>query len=225
MTLADVMAREREALMTEYLFEQGLARVQVPPYSAVPDFEVLIRTPTTLRTRHPVRVDELSGARRGRAFVQICPSLNYKFLWVHADNDDYRADYVTFLQNHYGMSIQALPEAYHVDHLYNRARARQLALPYIRLVLLPREVNTSHGAGYEKSRTLGGLGTPGNQRGIDEISLMKLWGVATPRKGMPLSPEIVAHARRMSMLFGIPPAEIERNIRELMDVASFRPGL
>lgn len=225
MTLAGVMAREREALMTEYLFEQGLARVQVPPYSAVPDFDVLIRTPTSLRTRHPVRVDELSSAKRGRAFVQICPSLNYKFLWVHADNDDYRADYVTFLQNYYGMTIQALPEAYHVDHLYNRARARQLALPYIRMVLLPREVNTSHGAGYEKSPTLGGLGTPGNQRGIDEISLMKLWGVATPHKGMPLSPEIVAHARRMSMLFGIPAAEIERNIRELMDVASFRPGM
>ncbi len=225
MTLGDVMAREREALMTEYLFEQGLARVQVPPYAAVPDFDVLVRTPTTLRTRHPVRVDELPGAKRGRAFVQICPSLNYRFLWVHADNDEYRADYVTFLQNHYGMSIQALPEAYHVDHLYNRARARQLALPYIRLVLLPREVNTSHGAGYEKSRTRGGLGTPGNQRGIDEISLMKLWGVASPRKGMPLSPDIVAHARRMSMLFGIPPAEIERNIRELMDVAGFRPGV
>ena len=224
MTLPDIITLEREALMTEYLFEQGLARIQVPPYSAVPDFEVLIRTPSMLRSRHPVRIDELPGRKRGQAFVQSCPTLNYKFLWVHADNDDYRQDYITFLQNHHRMTIQALPEAYHVDDLYNRARAGQMALLYIRLLLLPREVNTSHGAGYEKSRTRGGLGTPGNQRGIDEIALMKIWGISTPRKGLPLSPEMVAHARRMSMLFGLPPAEIERNIRELMDVASFRPG-
>ncbi len=218
MTLADVMAQEREALMAEYA-----APPQVPPYCAVPDFDVLARTPSILRGRHPVHVEEVPGSRAGSAFVQSCPTLGYKFLWAHADNDDYRADYLRFLRTQHGMTLDALPETHHVDHLYNRARARDMGLPFIRMVLLPRSINTSHGAGYEKARTRGGIGTPGRQRGIDEIVLMKLWGIRSPRKGMPLSPEMQMHVARMAVLFGVPAAEVERNIRELMEVAAFRP--
>ena len=60
MTLDYVMSRVRDALMTEYLF------IEVPPYCAVPDFDVLKRTPSILRGRYPARMEELQG-RAGQA--------------------------------------------------------------------------------------------------------------------------------------------------------------
>jgi hypothetical protein len=228
MILDGVMAQERDALMSEYLFPEGFGKgTQVPPYCAVPDFEVLKRTPSHLRARYPIQIEELgqnpSTKRLGYAFVQICPGLKYKFLWVHVDNENYRDDYLRFLRDYHHLALADLPGSYHVDHLFNRERARALRLPFIRMILLPGSINMSHGAGYEKSRTQGGIGTPGNQRGIDEIVLMKLWGVASPRKNMPVSPEIRGHLQRMSVIFGITYSELERNVQELMEVASFRP--
>jgi hypothetical protein len=158
-----------------------------------------------------------------KAFVQICEGLKYKFLWAHVDNDNYRGDYLNFLRKFHGVPVPDLPGNLHVDHLYNRARARKMQLSFIRMILLTGQINMSHGAGYEKQRTAGGIGTPGNQRGIDEIVLMKLWGISSPRKDVPLTPRMQAYLDRMSALFGIPRAELERNIQELMDVASFRP--
>lgn len=223
MTLEDVRIKEREALMAEFLFPEGaFAKMQVPPYCAVPDFQVLETTPTFLRTRYPIRTENLSG-REGKAWIQICDGLKYKFLWAHVDNDDYRDDYLSFLMKYHQMKISAIPDSYHVDHLFNRARAREMKLPFVRMGLLPQSINTSHGAGYEKQRTHGAIGTPGNQRGIDEIVLMKLWDIPSPRKNQPLTPAIEAHLDRMSMLFGIQKAELLRNVNELMKVAAFRP--
>src|SRR2546430_2437725 len=163
MTLDEMMAQERNGLLAEYLFAQGAAEMQIPPYSAVPDLDILIRFPSLLRGRHPVQIAELQGAHAGYAFVQVCPSLAYKFLWVHAENDDYRADYLRFAHEHHQMTLPDLPQTHHVDHLYNRARARTMGLPIIRTVLLPKSVNMSHGAGYEKLRTQGRLGKPGRE--------------------------------------------------------------
>lgn len=222
MNLQDIIEIERTALTTEFLYPVGLAQIQVPPYVAVPDFETLQRTPTILRAKHPISIAELPGAKPQHAVVQECKSLSYKFLWTHVDNNNYRADYLKFLQLHHGLKIQALPTELHVDHLYNRARARAMDLPFVRMVLLPRSINTSHGAGYEKSRTKGKIGTKGNQRGIDEIVLMKLWGVPSPSKNTPPTPQMLAHLGRISVLFNIPRAELERNVRTLMEVAAFR---
>jgi hypothetical protein len=52
---------------------------------------------------------------------------------------------------------------------------------------------------------------------------MKLCGIRSPRKNRPLSSEMLTHIRRIAAMFGTPPLEIERNIRELMAVAAFRP--
>jgi len=228
MILDNVMAQERDALMSEYLFPEGFGRgVNVPPYCAVPKFEILKTTPSHLRGRYPIQVEELehdgSTKDTGKAFVQTCAGLKYKFLWAHVDNENYRDDYLRFLRDYYHLALPELPGSYHVDHLFNRERARDLHLPFVRMVLLPGSINMSHGAGYEKARTQGGIGTPGNQRGIDEIMLLKLWGVPTPRKNMPLSSEIRGHLQRMSVIFHIPCPELERSVRELMAVASFRP--
>ena len=216
MNLDDVMAEERQAIMAEY------AAVNIPPFSAVAELEVVASTPISLRCRFPVTIRELPGQKPGQAFVQSCAGLRYRFLWVHVDNDAYRADYETFLRREHHMTSPSLPARLHVDHLFNRARARDLGLSFIRTVLLPAAINVSHGAGYEKSRTRGGIGTIGRQRCIDEIALMKLWGVASPRRGMPPTPEMQAYVGRMAAMSGLPASEIERNIAELMRVASFR---
>jgi len=224
MTFDDIMAMERNALLREYAVPIGFARINVPPYVAVPDFDVLKATPSELRARCPIDVEHLKNGQPGQAFVQICPSLNYRFLWTHVDNNKYRDDYLTYIRDYHYMPVTSLPQGLHVDHLFNRARARSMQLPFVRMALLPASINCSHGAGYERSRTRGGIGTPGNQKGIDEIVLMKLFGIASPGKDAPLRPEIFAHLTQMSVMFGIPVAELERNVRELMDVAAFRPG-
>jgi hypothetical protein len=223
MTVDQVMAKERQALMTEYLLPAGIGEnsISVPPYTAVPDIQTLTNTPLGLRTRHPVRVELLRNRPITEAFVQVCPSLEYKFLWVQSRNEWYRADYVAFLRQFHNMNVQDLPTTRHVDHLFNRARAAGM---FIRTVLLPGWVNTSHGGGYEGRRTRSGVGSSERQRSIDEISLMKLWNIRSPRKNTPLTPDMEAHIDRMAALFGMPREEIERNIRELMEVASFEPS-
>ena len=59
---------------------------------------------------------------------------------------------------------------------------------------------------------------------MDEVMLLKLWGISSARKGMPLSPEMQAHIMRMAAVFGIPTAEVERSVHELMEAASSRPA-
>src|SRR5262245_10271968 len=200
------MAHERNGLLAEYLFAQGAAEMQIPPFCAVPGPDIVVRFPSLLRARHPAQIAELQGAHAGYSFVQTCPSLAYKFLWVHTENEEFRDDYLRFLRQEHQMTLPALPQTHHVDHLFNRARAKTMGLPFIRTALLPKSVNMSHGAGYEKSRTQGVIGKPGRERKLDEVMLMKLWGVMSPRKDMPLSPEMLMHARRVAVLFGLSPA-------------------
>lgn len=196
--------------------------MQLMPYAAVTNPQVLQRTPEFLRSAHPVALTDLSARDRRMAFVQVCPSLKYKFLWVHSDNNDYRSDYRSYLRQHQNVT-EALPESLHVDHLYNRERAKRLGTPFIRLVLCPRGINTSHGAGIEKKRTLSGLGRYGREHKMDDIILLKLCGLPSPRTGQPLTPEMVAHIHAIALLYGMNAEEIQASIQSLIDVANFVP--
>lgn len=218
MDLAAIMVMERDTLLGEY------ALGNVPPYAAVSELDDVVRTPSVLRIQHPCWFARLDGAAPDRAMVQHCPSLAFRFLWCHVDDDAYRAHYLAFANAEHGAGLTDLPQTLHVDHLFNRERARALDLAWIRMVLLPRGVNTSHGAGYEKSRTNGLIGRAGRARGVDEVNLMKLCGVRTPRKGMPLPAEAFVHASRMAEIFGLSAEEIARNIEDLMEVAAFEPA-
>ncbi|MBV9158551.1 MAG: hypothetical protein JO097_19995, partial [Acidobacteriaceae bacterium] len=88
MTFLDVMNAERAALLAEYTFQESFSGLNIPPYSAVPDLEIVKRTPSTIRSRYPVTFTPLSEKRAGQAWVQSCDGLKYKFLWAHVDNDD-----------------------------------------------------------------------------------------------------------------------------------------
>ena len=218
MTVSEVQRQERDALLGEYLIPVGI--LQIPPYVAIAAISDLTSTPSSLRAKYPLAIVPFPGSDTAMGFVQHCPSLNYKFLWLRPEDNGYQTKYKSFLEQHHG--VKTIPSGYDVDHLFNRARAIDLGLSYVRMVVLGPGENRSHGAAYEKSRTGGHIGTPGNQRGIDEVMLMKLCGIRSPRKNRPLSSEMLAHIQRIGAMFGIPPLEIERNIRELMAVAAFR---
>ena len=221
MTLADVHRREREALLGEYLFGEGFGGgMHIMPYSAVPAIGDLTTTPRFLRAKHPVAIRPFPGADPARGFVQLCPSLDSAFLWLPPADDAYRDHYRAFLAAFHG--VRALTADYDVDHLFNRARAIELGLPFVRMILLGPGENRSHGAGYEAGRTRAGINRGGRQRGIDDVMLMKLCGIRSPRQNQPLSPEMLAHVARIAALFGLPPQEVERNIRELMAIAAHR---
>lgn len=222
MTINDVMNQERAALLGESMIKDPITGIGLLPYAAVTEPNVLVQTPRFLRAKHPVTLETLVGRDQGMALVQVCPSLQYKFLWVHADNDDYRKDYTTFLRQVHKVSDD-LPKGMHVDHLYNRSRAKQLHTPFIRLVLSPQAINTSHGAGYEKSRGRAGLGRAGREHKMDEVTLMKLCGIPSPKKGQPLTAEMQVHIHDVARKYGMSATDIEGVIKDLMDVASFEP--
>jgi hypothetical protein len=217
------MQQERSALLGESLIKNPITGDGLLPYAAVTDPDVLVRTPLFLRAMHPVTLESLPERDRSVAFVQECASLKYKFLWVHADNDSYRQDYVHFLREVHKVS-EELPKELHADHLYNRQRAKQMETPWIRMVLAPQSINSSHGAGYEKARTRSGLGRAGRDHKMDDIILMKLCGVPSPKKGQPLTAEMVAHIHQIAQLYGMKVSEIEESIKSLMKVAAFEPN-
>ncbi len=223
MNIRDVMQRERSALLGESLIKAGPAGTTVMPYSAVTEPDTLIRTPTWVRAMHPVTITSLPGRDRSMAFVQECASLQYKFLWIHAENDAYRDDYKTFLKDVHRVT-ETLPGNLHADHLYNRERARALQTPWIRLVLVDGPVNSSHGAGTEKSRTNNGVGTPGRDHTMDDLLLMKLCGVKGPKQGQPLTAEMMAHVHDVARLYGMSVTEVQRSIGNLMEVSAFPRG-
>jgi len=220
-SLETVRRRERDALLGEYVIPVDSAGTQAPPYVAISSLVDLTTTPTQHRRRHPLGIEAFPTGDIAQGFVQCCASLNYKYLWLPPEDDSYRDKYIAFLKRHHGVSTAL--DGYDVDHLFNRQRAIDLNLTHVRMVLLGPGENRSHGAGYEKGRTIGRIGTPGRQRGIDEITLMKLCGIRSPRRNQPLTPEMLAHIQGIAAMFGLPPLEIERNIRDLMEVASFRP--
>jgi len=192
----------------------------VLPFVAVNDPAIIARVPTILRSRHPATIRPLSGSRSG-ALIQDCPSLGYNSLWVATENDNYQSDYLLFLGSQLPQTLAAIPRGFHVDHLYNRARARQYGLAWIRTTLVPAGVNTSHGAGYEKTITKGeALRERRDMKTMDEITCMKFLGFSSPLKGQSPNQGVEAYVRFAAQAFGLPEAEVRRNILELMEKAA-----
>ncbi len=221
-TIQEVMQQEIDALLGESLIRHPILGFGLLPFAAVTEPNVLVRSPTFLRSLHPVKLENLPGRERSAAFVQVCPSLKYKFLWVHESNECYRDDYKTFLGTFHGVT-EELPREIVVDHLYNRDRAETLGTPFIRTVLAHSSINSSQGAGYEKARSRNGLGAFGRDHKMDSVILMKLCGMRSPRKNRPLTAEMQSHIQRVAAIYGLSVKEMEEEIADLMNVAAFTP--
>jgi len=214
MDLHSIVNAERE-------FVAGETRVaQCPCIVAVNNLDDLARVPSRLRWFHPATITPLSGAKGG-AFVLACPSLSTAALWVATENDYYRADYVTFLNQHYGMQMESIPAPWDVDHLYNRERARQYALLYVRTALVERGVNRSHGASYEKDVTTNeALRARPDMRLMDAVTSMKYFGFLAPLRSDPRESEIEAYLAFAASKLGLDPDEERKSIALLRQKAS-----
>lgn len=221
--LNGIIKREHEALAAETRLSHN------PPFVAVNDMEVVTRVPSFLRHDHPSSVSALVGSK-GEAFVVDCPSLNSTALWVGTENDDYRKDYLLYLRSNYKLNIDRIPEDLHVDHLYNRARARNYKLKYIRSALVDRPINTSHGASVEKAATKNeALRTPKDMKSMEELISMKYYGFLPPLRDDPRESEIAAYANFASMHLGLDAKEVRRSISNIINRVTTpwarKPGL
>lgn len=114
----------------------------------------LIATTPERLIRHGVeygwRVEGVPRIRVTNALVVTKPGLD-PVLWVNRSYRSYRHAYERFLALHCGGTGQRLPPEWDVDHL----QPLHLFNPgspcyFVRLALLPREINASYGAGVEK---------------------------------------------------------------------------
>jgi len=212
--VASVITREHEALAVETQI------AQCPPLVAVNDMEDVPRVPTRLRWNNPTVISPLVGAK-GEAFVVDCPKLQSTVLWVGTGNDYYRADYLTFLKATYELEIDSIPAPYDVDHLYNRSRARQYQLRFIRMALVGHGANRSHGAAYEKDVTRNeATRERSDMKLMDEITSMKYFGFLSPLRDDPRESEIAAYCTFAASKLGLDPQQVRKSILYLREKAS-----
>jgi hypothetical protein len=105
----------------------------------------------------------------------------FKVLWVNLQIDKqdryYGEDYLAFMNSEWQTGLQAIPDPYDVDYLYNSGRARIYGLQYVRLALVHYKGNRSHGAGPEKDVTKNEEHRKVSDRKLmDELTPMKYWG-------------------------------------------------
>ena len=212
--IASVIEGEHEALAAETRI------AKCPPIVAVNDIEEVTRVPSKLRWNHAATVRALPGAN-GRAFVVGCVSLKSSVLWASANSEDYREDYLRFLNVEYKLNIPKIPPPYDVDHLYNRSRALLYGLRFIRLALVKDSANRSHGAAYEKDITTNEAARERrDMKLMDEISSMKYFGFLSPLRNNPRAAEVTAYANFAASKLGLDPNEIRESIRYLREKAS-----
>lgn len=211
--MTGVRAFERTALIRETV------ACHHPPLIAVNNLDDVQRQPTPLRLNHPAEVYPLPGAH-GAAFVVSTPTLDSKFLWVATENERYRDDYFQFVRLEYP-GTEAEVGGLHVDHLFNRARARAYALRFLRLALLEGAVNRSHGASYEKDLTTNEAGRRRRDlKYMDEIISMKYFGFLPPLRNDPRESEVSAYAAFAASSLGLDANEVRASIRCLRAKAS-----
>ena len=209
-----VIRREHNALAQETRL------AQCPPLVAVNNMENVARVPSTLRWNHPTDVIALSDSK-GAAFVVNCPSLELTALWVGTENDNYRDDYLLYLQSIHKLDISKVPSGFDVDHLYNRSRARIYGMRFIRVALVAGPANCSHGASVEKDLTTNeALRERRDMKSMDELTCMKYFGFLSPLRDDPRESEIGAYANFASTKLGLDPKQVRESVLYLRQKAS-----
>lgn len=208
------------AVLDAYILRQRQALVgevgvmgQVPPIVAVLGLGTLIdfwsrRLPAA--TFAPLR-------GTSNLIVQRGPTGNW--LWIDPAYDGYRAAFGTFLETVQGVTA-GLSSSYHVDHVYNRARARQFGYGLVRMALVSGPVNTDHGRNYEK-----GIGAADRPRRakimklLDAMTELKVFGIQSLRAGASLSDEQLAAAEDAAATYGISAQQARDGIVNMRDRA------
>jgi len=213
--LDQIWKSERDAVKNEVRLGGCL------PVVAAATADIVATLPTRLRSQAPVAISQLSG-RGDVAFVASCPSLSYKTLWVRADDDAYAKYYLEFLDQYHNLKFSGVPKPYNVDHMFNRQRALKYAYRYVRMALVNGPVNSSHGAGYEKSTTNSRRERRDTSIALmDEIGSMKFYGFMNPSVAKPNQAEIDRYARFSALEFGMSESEVKECIAGCLKSAAF----
>lgn len=128
-------------------------------------------------------VCKLRGVKIDSAIVVQKPG-GIPELWVRRSYSRYRQAFVSFLRQWYSASLAQLPREWDVDHLQSTHRFKA-GHPhhYIRLVLVPRSINASYGAGFEKLfYSIERERFPNEGICIDWVALLKVLGTRLPGK-------------------------------------------
>jgi hypothetical protein len=150
---------------------------------------------------------------RGDAIVQNGPC--GAMLWMDPVVSGYRDTYGKFLRTHWGATRDLTNSGYDVDHVYNRARAKQYGYKFVRMFLVKADANRDHGRVYEKQ-----IGTAEANRRVkimkllDGMSELKVLGLPAVKNGL-LTPEHHAAAQLASVQYGIPLSMALDTLRDL----------
>ncbi len=129
-------------------------------------------------------ISQLSSVRPTSALV-VQKSHSLPELWVSCTYRGYRRAFELYLCECLGEDIQHLPRQWEVDHLQSKHRFKVEHPGYfIRLVLLPRAINASYGAGFEKLFYSRERETePNGGIHVDWLAYLKTSGIRLPGKG------------------------------------------
>ncbi|MDB5416307.1 MAG: hypothetical protein JWR10_4642 [Rubritepida sp.] len=154
----------------------------------------------------------------GQAVVQSGPGGDV--LWMDPAASGYRDTFGRFLRQHWHVTASLTNSGYDVDHMYNRARARQYGYGLVRMFLVRAEANRDHGRAYEKQ-----IGAAEKHRHVkimkllDGMSELKVLGLPAVRNGL-LLPEHHAAAQRAAAQYHIPLDAALQTLRDLCARAS-----
>lgn len=207
--IADPFAEVLARLQASVVAESGRMN-QVPIIVAALTLDVL----TGFWNNHPkdgVRFVKYDG--RTDAVVQRGPCGDA--LWMDPFSNAYRAVYGRFLKTNWGVHADLADSGYDVDHIYNRARAKQYGYGLVRMFLVRGLINQAHGRDYEKQ-----IGAAEKMRFVksmkllDGMSDMKMLGFPPVKDGL-LTQEHYAAARLASQTYGI---SMDSAVQTLLDM-------
>ena len=204
-SFADIALKLQASLIAES------ARMgQIPPIVAVLNYDVLKK----FWAAHPKDGVSFSPfEQRTDALVQSGPCGSV--LWMDPVSTDYRATFGRFLKANWGATTDLTNSGYDVDHLYNRARAKQYGYRLVRMFLVVGDVNRDHGRSYEKQ-----IGNAERNRFVkimkllDGMSELKALGLPPVKDGL-LTPAHFAAASQAAAAYGIPVASAEQTLRDM----------
>lgn len=96
-------------------------------------------------------VEPISGCRKENALIIRKSSNHEPECWVLWNYTGYRRAYTKFLEHYYPEFRNALNSSIHVDHLEPKYRFSTKSNHFVRLHLVPKEINTAYGSGFERN--------------------------------------------------------------------------
>lgn len=210
--IAGYLGRQRLAIVREI---ETMGRI--PPIVAVLELKVL----TDFWSLRGGRVFFTALQGRSSGYVQRGPAANW--LWYDPSRDDYRDAFRSFLAREQNFR-HPLPGDYHVDHVYNRARALKFGYGLVRMALVEGHVNTDHGRTYEKGIGLADAGRRAKtMKLLDAMTELKLFGISALHGSDALTALQGDAADAAAAAYGISPQQARSSISAMRDRATRRP--